>query len=588
MSSKSILTFVTSILNIYDEENEYTIKKNIPWRVERFRELAQTGIQLCVYVSPEIEPLIRQIEEEFSQNVKIMRVLKCKETMISQMLSDHCPNGYRLPENRNPEKDNANYSIVINSKTEFMSHTIQQNPWDSTHFAWIDFNITYVFSKKDYTYEMLKWMGSQSYIKSKCFVNPGCWQKYNNTNSYEITDRIHWRFCGGFFLGDKDSILKFHELYLEYFPRFLRTYGVLVWEVNFWAWLETNSDWNPQWYLADHNDTIVNDIWAEIFTKALSSNNIEKITYDYPIISTYNASSASYLLILENNQPKHYLNTRYLNYLYHDLGYYQFYDQNAIIRNRNYFSELDEHTLLPKNYIEVAETIDLPEYEHGSRNIEDIRLYSYNGKIKYIATTMGYYSTGGTRMIVGDYCINKTENGISVHYENSRLIHSPENQHCEKNWIPLVIQNPNSPYYNRELFIYRWSPLEIGELCESSEMLDLKIIARFDTSSRNPFFWKMKGSTPFVDTGEYLVGVVHFTEDTSPRHYFHMLVILDRMTLQPLRYSDPFCFEQVSIEFCIGFTIRDGQYLFWISRMDRDPILVKINMDKIPVYRNFV
>jgi hypothetical protein len=98
----------------------------------------------------------------------------------------------------------------------------------------------------------------------------------------------------------------------------------------------------------------------------------------------------------------------------------------------------------------------------------------------------------------------------------------------------------------------------------------------------------MKGSANLVDMGDVLVGVVHFSEELRPRHYFHVLVELDRTTLEPLRYSDPFYFSAVSIEFCIGFSFRgsvvDGQrcgdYGFWISQMDRDPMLIRVPVER--------
>jgi Bacterial protein of unknown function (HtrL_YibB) len=582
----SSITFVTSILNIY--ENDYDPNKTIHWRVDRFRELANLGIKICIYISPEMESLIRPIESEFPYNVKIMRILRCEDTIIAKMLETDFPN-YRLPDHRNTGKDIAKYSIVINSKTEFMSDTVHRNPWETTHFAWIDFNITYVFLKKFYTYPFLKWLDSQNYINSKCFIIPGCVQQYDNENTYFITDNVHWRFCGGFFLGDGDSILHFHDLYMEHFPRFMRTYNTLVWEVNFWAWLERNSDWNPTWYLADHNDTIITEIMVKFFTKSLESLGAQKIVYDYPKFENqpetpmYLASSASYL----ETDGKLMLNTRYVNYWYHEEGYYMFgVEPPNTIRNRNFYSELDPNTMYPKFLTEMQETVDLPKYDNFSRGIEDIRLYQFQGKTKFIGTTVNYCKHNGNRMIIGDYIVDG-----SPHYENTKLVSSPENHHLEKNWVPMILNNPDSPFHNRELFIYKWSPFEIGELCKNLDEdeygLKLNIIERHDTG-QNPFFYKMKGSTPFIDTGKYLVGVVHFTEDAKLRRYYHMMVTLDRNTLRPLRYSDPFCFEEVSIEFCIGFTIRDGKYLFWISIMDRDPALFKIPVDKIPIHRDFL
>ena len=90
-----------------------------------------------------------------------------------------------------------------------------------------------------------------------------------------------------------------------------------------------------------------------------------------------------------------------------------------------------------------------------------------------------------------------------------------------------------------------------------------------------------------VDTGKSLIGVIHFSEETKPRHYFHVMIELDRTTLEPLRYSDPFYFESVNIEFCIGFDIKEDNYWFWISRMDRDTLLIKMNREKIPFTRTF-
>lgn len=572
------ITFVTSLLHIY--ENEYEEYKTVPWRVERFQELVDLGIHLCVYISPEMEDLIRPIETANPDTVKIMRVVACEDTMIAKMLEEHCPD-YKLPEYRNEGKDKSKYSIVINSKTEFMSDSVYQNPWNTTHFAWIDFNITYVFSNKEYTYPFLKWMSAQPYIQPDCFVIPGCWDKYDNENSFKITNQVNWRFCGGFFLGDAHSILRFHELYEENFPRFLKEYGTLVWEVNFWAWLERNSDWNPRWYWGDHNDTIVCNIPVDVFASPLVDSTT--VVYPYPQLDDpiYRPSSASYL---DSSDGRHLVNTRYVNYLYHDEGYYQFFTSEAVIRNKNVISELDPaNQWRPVSYREMVETVGMEEHSHGSRGIEDIRLYEHGGKIKYIATTMGYHTTGGTRMVVGEYCVDKT------YYENSRLVDSPENNHLEKNWVPLAIQNRENPFYGREVFVYKWSPLQIGELCEveGEANLRLQIVETIDTSTI-PHFRKLKGSSGFIHVGEYLVGVVHFTEEAKPRRYYHMLVALDPVSLRPVRYSDPFCFEKCSIEFCIGFRVYEGEYMFWISRMDRDPALIRIDMEKLPLFREIL
>jgi len=69
----SSVTFVTSFFYIY--EHEYDPRKTVPWRIERFREIASTGIKICVYVCPTMEPHVKALEAEFPDNVKYMKTL---------------------------------------------------------------------------------------------------------------------------------------------------------------------------------------------------------------------------------------------------------------------------------------------------------------------------------------------------------------------------------------------------------------------------------------------------------------------------------------------------------------------------------
>ena len=32
-----------------------------------------------------------------------------------------------------------------------------------------------------------------------------------------------------------------------------------------------------------------------------------------------------------------------------------------------------------------------------------------------------------------------------------------------------------------------------------------------------------------------------------------------------------------------NFTMEDSNYIFWVSQMDREPMLIKIDIDKIPI-----
>ena len=151
---------------------------------------------------------------------------------------------------------------------------------------------------------------------------------------------------------------------------------------------------------------------------------------------------------------------------------------------------------------------------------------------------------------------------------------------------------------NRELFIYSWAPFQIGEIDYISQESEISssplraenpfsIIITHDYTSKIPYFHKIRGSAKLVELPDCFIGVIHYSESCSPRNYFHLLVSIDKFTLKPMKYSSPFYFEKPLIEFCIGFSIRDGKYLFWISRFDRDPMFVSVEISQIPINLSF-
>ena len=131
-------------------------------------------------------------------------------------------------------------------------------------------------------------------------------------------------------------------------------------------------------------------------------------------------------------------------------------------------------------------------------------------------------------------------------YSDCKILEPPTDTRCEKNWIPLVCGEELS-------FIYSWSPMTIGRLNVDNK---LEIVNTFEIIE--PFFQRVRGSTTFIKHDDKLIGVVHYSEECSPRQYYHMLVELDSETFQPLRYSEPFCFQHYGVEFCIGFSIKES------------------------------
>jgi predicted GH43/DUF377 family glycosyl hydrolase len=564
-------------MNLYDTPFE---NKDVEWRFGHFRKIAKTGIQICLFCSPDNKDYLENFVKEFP-NIRIMDYISIKDTWSYNLVSmlsypiivdgKEVENPIELPANRNMPKDTVEYICMMHSKVEFLNTAIQSNPFGSTHFAWIDFNVAYIFKDNLYVEEYLRVLAQRTFAADFLAI-PGCWDKQKPETC--LLDNICWRFCGGFFIGSKARVEEFYQKYLEYFPMFLETHRKLIWEVNFWAWLESNTDWTPPiWYKGDHNDSII-QITTDICNRCLCDNTYSKTSYFYPPVETYLPSSASHVIY----KGQHILNTRYVNYWYRPSGHCNIIHAHNWIISKNFLSILhlneEDKTLEPTDFIEMDDnSIGLKSHDASFFGLEDIRLYVLNDELRFICTNINYSPTGRNRMITGKYDIDTTS------FLECRVLHPPnKDSWCEKNWIPLTRN-----VVDEELFIYKWWPFEVGKVNKESDQLE--IILSYKINS--PLFMKVRGSTAFIETDEGLLGLVHYSEDTLPRHYYHIMVLLDKTTFQPLKYSDVFCFEKIGIEFCIGFWQLDGEYHFWISRMDRDPLYLKMDKDSLPLKFNF-
>ena len=615
MAGKHSITFVSAYFTL--KETPYFTKGHPDvWNPDLLMDIVSLGVPVCLYVDK--DNVRASFFQEWERNYPNFRVMPYrvdyKDTWIhlkcTEMLEKGCPIG--LPAKRNHEKDTYEYLVYLNSRVELMEDAISENIWETDHFAWIDFNLSHLFRNKDQTLEYLRTLSLQP-LSPRFLVLPGCWPKPANLDT--ISTDISWRFCGGFFLGDADTIAVFGDVYRTHFGGFLERYETLPWEVNFWAYIEHAHGWTPTWYKGDHTDAIVH-VSADAYTLELSIETRQE--YAYPAITKssgdevegirgksrecssskfagFYPSSASYLC----HRGKHYLNTRYVSYWMYPNGYYRFRNGDHVIENKNVVSVLDPASMAPVDYREMGklygkdggELAPVPHPEnkrHFTEGLEDIRLYSLGDSIRFLATTVNYSPNGRPRMMVGTYCPDTLE------YRDCQVVQPPTDTWCEKNWIPLPKYDTETGVSKfsgettagrrvgkwEEWFVYKWCPMEIGRV--DSDTNTLHILQTWEMPKE--IFSKIRGSTPFVEYGDgrHFVGLVHSSEEHTPRHYYHMLVLLEKDTFRPVKWSRTFYFEKLSIEFCVGMAVMDGMYRFWISRFDRDPVCLTTRMDSLP------
>ena len=255
--------------------------------------------------------------------------------------------------------------------------------------------------------------------------------------------------------------------------------------------------------------------------------------------------------------------------------------------------------MVPLDYIEVQDPTDLPinpalaTAHNVYLGVEDVRIYMHGTDLRFIGTTFEYADGSCLRMLEG---VIDTE---SAKMTQSRILDPPTWTYCEKNWAPVPsMADSNTESQSEMYFVYKWSPMQIGRVPTVSGPTDIELDPKSDTnvppSQRlyivqthdisDPLFRRIKGSTTFSKGVDHsLVGVVHFSIDGSPRKYYHMLLSLDPDTLRPHKYSTPFYFDKIGIEFCIGFTTIRSAHHFWISRVDRDPMHICLPVESVPL-----
>jgi hypothetical protein len=198
--------------------------------------------------------------------------------------------------------------------------------------------------------------------------------------------------------------------------------------------------------------------------------------------------------------------------------------------------------------------------------LEDVRIFSYKGKLHFTASSKNITPTGDIVIACGEY------RPWELKMCNVKVLSPPKPSGCEKNWIfvPDRFLSKVDAAKDKMNFIYGWNPIEIGAVNKDNK---LEIHTTYDTPA---LFNRFRGSSPLVEYEGKLWSVVHFVRYSTPRAYYHSIVQFNRDTMKPESYVLPFCFRQTKIEYCLGFDLRDGVATFVFSENDTNPGMIQV------------
>jgi glycosyltransferase involved in cell wall biosynthesis len=242
---------------------------------------------------------------------------------------------------------------------------------------------------------------------------------------------------------------------------------------------------------------------------------------------TFYSSSASILPYGDG----YLMNVRLVNYYINDRGKY--------LNCEDYIITMNQRIELTKQLEIKSSTLMEPAFvEQRYLGIEDMKLFDA-GEILYLGT--GLQSNGKLGMITGVY--GETAQELTCGFNQS---------YCEKNWVFVMCDTPH--------IVYQWHPLQ---LCKIEDTLEL-----VRTIPTPRLFKHVRGSTCASRYKEEQWFVLHMVSYEEPRHYYHLIAVFD-VEMKLLRYSAPFKFEGICIEYCLGLVVEEHRVLITHSGWDR-------------------
>lgn len=284
------------------------------------------------------------------------------------------------------------------------------------------------------------------------------------------------------------------------------------------------------------------------------SRRIKNLTHSLNIFGINFISSSISIIDLQgdNNETEYLLNFRMLNYKIINNIYCTntkinnndiYISLNKMLKLNNMFDIIDDNKLIvPPLLQEISKSIN--KYNKNILGIEDMRIFKFKDKIKIIGTAQDINNK--TNIISGNY-----DYSTNTLFDINFLENTFNNQKIEKNWIYFINNN-------EELnIIYKWYPLQICNICNNKLCL-IKNINMPD------YFKNARGSSCCVKYNNQNWFIVHFNEEGN---YYHFFVLFD-IDMNLIKYSSKFKFEGYKIEFCIGFTVKNNDFLICYSLND--------------------
>lgn len=153
----------------------------------------------------------------------------------------------------NVNKDTPEYMFIQCHKTEWLKTASIRNPYNTDDFIWVDFGLYHMIRNDDAFSRAITALTTKTYPKvriASC-INP------NQPCSEDLYKKVVWFFCGSVVGGNKENLVQFADLMRDKCLSIIREKQLIMWEVNIWYLLYQEHQELFDFYMADHNMSIL-------------------------------------------------------------------------------------------------------------------------------------------------------------------------------------------------------------------------------------------------------------------------------------------------------------------------------------------
>jgi hypothetical protein len=192
--------------------------------------------------------------------------------------------------------------------------------------------------------------------------------------------------------------------------------------------------------------------------------------------------------------------------------------------------------------------------ESRVQDLEDMRLFKYKNTLYAFGTTYEYGPHDHPSQVLCRFKDHTIVSIVPLTYKSDIV---------QKNWCPFVYKNKLVAIYSYEPFILLEINPENGE-CTEYMKLD------------QPMFMKdFRGSTSPVKKGDKYYQLVHSVYFKDTRKYIHRMITYNE-DMKVLTISQPFYFENMSIEYSLGLGYDGTTFYVHYSSMDNSSTILKV------------